>query len=255
MFYTEECFDAYSIDMATWKRTQISTPDAIHAHFYVSPGREFYTYRYWSLEDFRNGPIHRYLVISDAKGNALKTIPWGDNWFDLIGWLDDRRLLFRLGPMIEDVDLPLKLKPRRLLVLDPFSGERWLLRPDLLPEAIDKDFSTFEATSWIDWHGGLYDPTLSRVIYPRIIDEENGLYTYSLFDLSNQQTVSDLEIIINGFAGIDYYPKPDWSPDASQFVVVGGMADKDSGEITDRELYRVTRDGQVEQMTHLSDSA
>ena len=255
-FYTEECVDAYSVDMITWKRTQIGVQDAIQAYFYVSPGRDFFAYRYWSLEEFRNGSIHRYLVISDVNGKTLKTIPWGNNWFDLIGWLDDQRLLFMLSR--PDLDLSIPRKPFDQLVFNPFSGERWLLRPDLLPEwdgGLAASFESSVGAGWIKWLGAVYDPTLTLVVYPRLIDLETGNYTYGLWNIPEQRLASELESVINGFADTNYYPRPDWYLDGSKFAVVGGVADPNSGDVVGRELFRVTKDGQVGQLTHLGDSA
>lgn len=108
---------------------------------------------------------------------------------------------------------------------------------------------------WRGWESPVYDPSRTVAMYPRIINEDSKLITYDLWDVSQQKLVTSLDSIINVNIAGDYYPVPDWSPDGSQFTIVGGVEEMDTGEITGRELFRVTRDGQVEQLTQLSSYA
>ncbi len=255
MFYTEDSVEAYSVNMLTGQRSQITVEEEIRANFFVSPGRNFYAYRYWLLEDLETGKINRKLAISDASGKVLRSIPWEKNWFGLIGWLDNQRLLIELTSANED--LMTLIKPSRQLVLDAFSGERRYLGLELLPpewngELVFHDWPV--VTGWTDWLGAVYDPSLSMVVYPSIIEENTGRYTYNLWHVTEKRHVGNLEPIISGYAGTNYYPRPDWSPVGSNFAIVGGVVNTDSGDVTGRELFLVSRNGLIEQITHLGDS-
>jgi Tol biopolymer transport system component len=71
--------------------------------------------------------------------------------------------------------------------------------------------------------------------------------------MSNQQLVASLEnIFVAQSIHNDIFPMPHWSPDGSQFVFQGLVRFSDHVE---RELFQVSRDGQAEQVTHLSSFA
>ena len=196
---------------------------------------------YWSgIVDASDNISNEELVIAGANGQRLKAIPWEEGWVGPLGWLDNQRLVISLAGL--DLDENQGLYPSTLLLLDPFTGERQVLNPDFTGI-----YGTPKA-GWDGWGGTLYDPTLTRVVYPYIGD--NDLYTYALWDLQKQKLVATLEAVFAGPVSIDWAPMPVWSPDGSHLVVKGLVEDV-NGETT-VATFLVTRDGQVEQLTETS---
>jgi WD40 repeat protein len=182
-------------------------------------------------------------VVASAVGQRLKVIPGEEGWTGLVGWLDNQRVVINLAAM--DPQENTMKKPSTLLLLNPFSGERQILRPDY-PKYYDKSFTT--VPDWEGWGGVVYDPTFTRAIYPRLMGDTDENYTYALWDLSKKQLVTTLEEIFSDYAGDNIYPMPRWSPDGSQFVVDGLVAFPDHVE---SETYLVSKDGLVKQLNHL----
>jgi len=104
------------------------------------------------------------------------------------------------------------------------------------------------------WQGLYYDPTVNRVIYPRLITDNTEMYTFVLWDVSKEKLVSSLENIYQNYVVFkNTTPTPIWSPDGSQFAFRGEI--EVSHELVKFELYRVSRDGEIEQLTNLTSIA
>jgi hypothetical protein len=193
----------------------------------------------------KEGHISGYeLNIATADGEQQKVIPFEDKWMDIIDWTNDQRLLLSYDESITSSDgHQISIS---YLVMDPFTGEQQILRPDFP--------NYFNIT--IPWYrrGVIYDPALTRAIYARFIDENEEMYTLGLWDVDNQLLVTSLEnVFLNSVYFSKQTPLPRWSPDGSQFVVVGVVLAYE--ELVTFEIYRVSRDGQVEQLTQLSPTA
>jgi hypothetical protein len=188
------------------------------------------------------------LVVATADGRWLKTIPWEEDWLDLLQWTSDQRLLISYDePFTSSDGQQISIS---YLALDPFTGEQQILRPDF-PDFLDV------TTAW-GWqgvrHSAIYDPALTRAIYARLMGDGKEMYTFALWDVENRQLVTGLEdVYTNPVIYKVSSPIPIWSPDGSQFVFRGQVLVPE--ESVAFELYRVSRDGQVEQLTHLSPAA
>jgi len=211
----------------------------------VSPDRTLTAYNS-AIVDAQHRIIANNLIIANASGKQLKVIPWETGWARILGWTDDRRVvLYRSEPGVT------YLKYDTYLVLDPFTGQRRVL---------GRDFRKFpnppypRTLGWEGWYGVLYDPTFTRAIYPQLVGTNDQQLTYALWDVSQQRLVTSLD---NSFAlpaqDNDIYPMPHWSADGSKFVF-RGLLDV-SSTLALFELYSVSRDGQVEQLTHLTSVA
>ena len=225
--------------------------------FGVTPNGMFGAY-YSRSPNEEGGISDDYLVIVDAHGKRLKSIPIEDDWSYFVEWIDNNRLSILHTTDLSRSWMSYSRKFESRLVLDPFSGERWTLHSDLMPgweEWLVVTESLPSPPAWYGWHGVVYDPSLTLAIYPRIIDEDEGAFTYDLWDVSQQQLVTSLDEVINLKVSSEYLPKPDWSPDGAHFVVVGGVADLNSDEVNEREMFLVSRDGKVEQITHIGSFA
>lgn len=173
------------------------------------------------------------LVVMAADGKLLKAISFpNDYWILGPTWLDDQRLLVQLAALdpAENADL----KAASLLVINPFTGERRTLRPNF-PDIYDQPY----VYNWHGWGETAYDPTLTRVVYPR-----NGTpqgIPYVLWDV--QKHVA-LAAFYDGGG-----PVPRWSPDGTHFAVASPLLGKQTGF----ELYLFDRDGrQTAPLTNFS---
>lgn len=238
-----DSYDTYLLEMSTGQFTLFSSSGENQIDHSVSPNRKLVSYERVSLDTERR-VIGKELVVASVDGKVLKTVPWEKRWMTLLGWLDNDRLMI-------SYDEPVAGKmPVSFLALNPFTGESQVLRPDF-PDSLDISSTLFPY--WGGWYGVMYDPGLTRATYPRFIDESRELYTYGVWDLTSDRLVSSLESIFANFTlAHDKFPIPIWSPDGSGFVFQGLVPFSDHVE---QELYRVSLDGQIEQLTHLYSKA
>ncbi len=240
-------FGSYLMDMSTREMVQINEPGENQVDNVLSPDKTMRAY-----ESVTFSPdmeiIKDELVIADAAGTRLKTILWEDQWLTVLSWLDSDHLILSLDNSETELEDSRIAKPVPMLVLNPFTGARRTLKP-AYPNFID-----MSVPYWNGWEGIMYDPALTRAIYPSFVDDTKEVYTYTIWDLAKKRPVSDVQSIFTNSAIFDdLYPMPVWSPDGSQFITRGRMIDEPVNDWA--ELYRVTRDGEVEQLTHLGPTA
>jgi hypothetical protein len=236
----------FHLDMQSGQMTEITLTSENQVGHVISPNRELVAYELVTYNS--TGKIVKdELVVADAKDQPLSVMPWEDEWIVMPAWLDNQRLVINFsGPNPEESAGD---KPATLLVLNPFSGERQILKPDF-PRILNTR-STLSAILpfWDGWSGVIYDPTLTRAIYPRFIGDNEEMYTYAIWDPSQRQLVATLEDVFARFSLGTDFPMPKWSPDGSRFVLQGFIPTQDSVKM---ELYEVSRDGQTRQLTQLS---
>lgn len=238
--------ETYLRDMMTGETVTITNGGG----FTVSLDKTLAAYGSVILED-QDRILKHDLIIADAYGKSLKIIPWKKEWLTRVDWVDNQRLVLTRHESNETLFSP--WSPNTLIVLDPFTGGQSLLLPNF-PKFVAVLPRTMALPNWDGWFNVMYSPALTHAVYPQFIGENDEQITYALWDLSKQQLVASLENIFavpsedNGD-----YPKPQWSPDGSQFVF-RGLVDR-SEQLTEFELYRVSWDGQIEQLTHLTSIA
>jgi hypothetical protein len=180
--------------------------------------------------------VSDYLVkVFSSTGKLLKIIPKGpDQWFD-DRWLDDQHIALVVAKGLQPLNQHDIKYPRDVVIANPFTNEQKLIASDY-PD-IDRISPILRA-----WGGGStteYNATLTRVVYSSatIVNDYRGQdgYGYILWDIVHKQKLVQIVSDYNNFP-------PEWSPDYSKFIIIG----------QDREMYIVTKDGEVMQMTHLS---
>jgi Tol biopolymer transport system component len=239
-------YETLLLNLATGQATQIVTQNEFQHDHVVSSNRELMAYR----TDVFTGSVlwvHDELVIATADGQRQVSLPWEEDWRMILGWTDDQRLLIELDEPVFDASGE-QVSYISYLVLDPRSGERQLLQPDF-PSALDLAYHLY----WPDHTREIYNPTLTRAIYLRTYTESNeDWYTFAIWDIVEQRLVASLESIYGdsvSFSGAS--PLPRWSPDGSQFVVRSQFLVPNQDWAVS-ELFRVSQEGQVEQLTHLN---
>jgi hypothetical protein len=172
------------------------------------------------------------IVIFDRQGKETHKIPQEPGWIGIGRWLDNQHFL------IGNTDHQAKtIDP--ILILNPFTGEKTLLRPDL------PDFY-FAPTDYEQGFifGPMVDPKITRIVYPR---ETNGWFNeIALKDLLTGQVLASPRG--------DITVPPVWSPAGDRLLFVSGTYyNEDSGYWGSEELFTMDMDGNTTQLTHYSE--
>ena len=173
--------------------------------FTVSPDGTYYAYM--SLDPSR-------LMIVSADGQVQKSLAWKEDWKGLARWLDNQRLLIEIKPVAGSPSASNQDYPQTFLVFNPFTGEKKKLLPD---------FPEIDTTNYMDWdNSGItaYDPSLTRVVYPKV---SGGSQELILWNIPEKKQI----------ASFPFEPSiPKWTQDGNNFFLVG-----------DNGFEEVTRDG------------
>lgn len=185
----------------------------------VSPNRKAYAYH--------NIQSNQLLVFSSA-GQLLHTLVWKKDWGYVGNWIDDERILIELSK--PDQSRPTYDEyPRTLLILNPVTGEQKVYPPN---------FPDIDKAANIEWDGfgsTVYDPLVTRVIYPANV-KGNSAMSYILWDVPGNREIKQLQLPV-ALGGM-----PRWFTDGTKFILNGH----------DGEFYVVNRDGEVSQITHVN---
>ena len=179
-------------------------------------------------------PIINNVVILNAAGETYQIINLEDDW-TFFTWLDASQILIRpWGGLDRYFVIPYDKNNRGelkgLLSIDVTSGTMLSLLPNFPGLEFPGRFLAWGAIT-------LYDSTLTRVIYPVNND-------FVLWDMEQER---ELLRMSNG-------SWPTWSPDNKQFAVVIDIEihpapPKSSRSIWHEEIFIISRDGKVEQVT------
>jgi len=197
--------------------------------FSTSPDGKWLAYCQFSDES----PKGQWLFVESADWQQQKRIPIDTSLahFGPHLWLDNEHLIFT---RIQGDHRP---RAFSMVAINPFTEEQFELYsnyPNLLLSPAGPEGRMDFAESDV-----VYDPSLDLVIFPSSV---GGVYIV-LWDRQSKSILAK----VNGAVG--YYPL--WSPDAQQFAVP--LLYPLGGETILEEWFRVSRDGQVEQLTHFSD--
>jgi Tol biopolymer transport system component len=184
----------------------------------------------------KDSPTGQWLIVEsyDLKQQRKVPMDMGLIYFDN-NWLDSQRLIFPLIGTAK-TDQP---RPYSMVVINPFTGSQQELSsnyPDLRLSPAGSKYSLEFGSSDV-----VYDPSLSLVVYP-----EYGLKAY--YVLWDRQRGSVLAKVEDRY--VAQYPL--WSSDGKQLaIVVDG--NKDLKKFHQDDWFRVSREGQVERLTHFAD--
>lgn len=158
------------------------------------------------------------LIVADAQGNRKAEHIWQKGFFMLGNWLNNDELLFLTFPPF--------------VAFNPYTKqEKNFDYPDF------PDYSLESRSNRIV----LFDPSLERAVY------KNNNDKVTLYDIPNKKALAE----------VDNHPNPSviaaWAPDGSQVAVAGTIMVTTNPSDDSDDLFIVTRDGQVKQLTHLTD--
>jgi hypothetical protein len=184
-----------------------------------------------------DSPTGQWLIIQSADGHQKNKVPV-EIYLHNVGaygfppWLDNQHLAFlRIVPN----EYPREGYP--IVIINPFT-EKYLKLVSNYPD-LQQSMAGPAGRLDFGYSDVVYDPSLNLVIFPSAI---GGSYIV-LWDRQSKSALAKIE------GAIGYYPL--WSPDAKQFVVP--LQSSKQNDIIFEEWFRVSRDGQVEQLTHFED--
>jgi WD40-like Beta Propeller Repeat len=188
---------------------------------------------YCSLSE--GSPTGEWLMVESADRQQHFQIAMNNHliWFNTYEWLDNQHLIF---PLIEE-----DKRNYSMMVINPFTGKQVELASNY-PEISHTYAGPVGGQMSFEFSDVVYDPSLNLAIYP--VRRPPHAYV-ALWD---RQSGSFLAEVKDKGEFIHY---PIWSPDAQQFAVAVSWLQKDINSV--EEWFSVSREGQVEQLTHFVD--
>jgi len=203
----------YLVNFDNGKQSALAAGDETLADPSVSPNRKALAYK---VGDPKTNAWS--VVVSDAQGTRQKSTPWQPGFFIMGNWVNDKQLLLTTNPPIT--------------IFDPFDG-------------------TNQGFQYTDFPNYSQDTTSNRIV---LFDASLGWAVYrdndgkvDLFDMAAKKVLGSVNNPLAPF------PVAAWSPDGSRVAVVGktmlGATVGDTGD----DLFSISREGQVTQLTHLTE--
>ncbi len=179
----------------------------------VSPDRTQLAYELSS-----NGGKDWNLVVANANGKVTDTFPWKQGFFNLGYWVNNQQILIIATPPFE--------------VVNPFTKEEKAFTYQDLPgyaaDAIGNRYAGFS-------------PDMTQAVY------KNNDGSISLLDLTTKKILGEVKNPLSPSV------ISDWTTDGSQVAVVGNPTTSTSNTKSGDDIFSMTREGQVKQLTHLAD--
>lgn len=231
--------DIILIDMSEEQPKESIQKINITPNFAVSPDGELIAYLAGTIT---NGVRQLNLIIANGNFQKINSVPWDDRWSRILGWTADQKVI--ISSSRTEMASPSLVS---YTLINPINGGQQSFHfgiSDLIDDPL------YDAPYWESWYGILVAPTLKWAVYPKKSIVNGGMYTYALWDISNNKPMFDLEKISSSFWFlVNASPMPSWSSDGRQFVFVGQRQDESSGEL---ELFLVNINGDIKKLTNFS---
>lgn len=197
--------------------------------FNVSPDSKYiaYIHSYIKTQEYK-------IVITTSEGIIIWASQPKESLY-LFNWFNNEYLIILDAPSNET---------RFLYLLNPFTNERIELPLDYPDSAL---FLDEWYPRWSYSNGGLpvYDPTLTRVIYPKSKPANNIAASIVIWDVESDKAIAEI-------ATYDFWGEtPLWSTDGKQFFIAM-KTNPDNPYPPANEFFTVSRDGKVEQLTNFA---
>lgn len=196
----------------------------------ISPGGKWLAY--CTLSDV--SPTGEWLIVESADRQQYYRFAMDTHliWFGSHEWLDDQRLIF---PLLREMAAVYPM-----VVINPFTGEQTELASDY-PD-ISGTYAGPVGRMAFGYSSLVYDPSLNLVIFPR---RQGPRKSIVLWERQSNTTLAEVED--RG----EFLNYPLWSPDAQQFAVA--VVHQVSKYYNTEEWFLVSRQGDVQQLTHFGD--
>lgn len=225
-------YTAYKINMATNEKLEFSQPGENILELSITPDGKWMAYEKYDVNNEKG-----YLIVTDPSGEKQLNIPWESEWIYISSWLDNNRLL--IGTYVTtNNESPEVNQSQNFQVFNPFTKERRILQPKLT--------DIFEAQGFSGITGRGYNQELDRVVYLKGDKAFLDPLHYILWDMNQKRSLADFEVVIQPTAF------PSWSPDGSKFALAASIKKDILQSWPAYELYSVSQDGQVIQLTNLT---
>ena len=207
---------------------KIALPDRAYGDFAVSPDGT-------RLAFTELGDPDDWIRIVTAEGQQ-QSLPRIENWSSINQWLDDENLI--IDHTSETI--------HSSVILNINSGQAQIFTPNY------PNIYLFDVP-YRGWGGyaytvSVFDPMLTRVVYPAIVPGNPSRLNYVIWDLQSNAMISNLEVTPPSV--IEHGPV--WSPSGNEFIVAYPTREDALNYIPDDELYSINRDGLVTKLTNLS---
>lgn len=234
--------EIYWVDMATGE----SYTTRFGYNFVVSPDQKTVVYDR-SVYDEGHKVLSQDLVVAAPDGSEIIKYPWQDEWSSIVGWLDSQHLIISLD-QYNGSSLSIKTDPSPVTIFNLTTGEektRSVSFPELLfPEAV--------LPNWGGTYGVSYSYDLTRALYPRYLDDTKEMFAYALWDMENNSLIVTLDDVFKSFSIYNIFHQPFWSANNEYFALVGMTLVLTDEPFLITEIYVVTRNGDVTQITTMS---
>lgn len=184
----------------------------------TSPSREMLAY-----EDLTANVLNIYT----ADGNLNKSIGWGKYWGTIQRWVDNQQIAIELAEP-DPNDPGNDQYPAKVIIYNFFTNRTIITFKPEYP-GFDRGYPR---TPWGRTGSMVFDPKLTRVVYPGFINNTSG---YIVYDIMKKQKIT---LIPNNTW---FNHPPVWAPDGSKFIMMG-----------DSEFLIVGYDGKFSQITRIN---
>jgi len=231
--------DIILIDMSKETPEKTTQKVEITPNFAVSSNGELIAYLASTISNEEVSSLD--LVIANGDLQTQNSFSWYVEWGSILGWSADQRIIISSSKV--GAKLPYSTS---YILVDPRNGDQQIVN---LSISDFMDASTYDVPFWENWYGVLIDPTFMWGIYPKQSDISAEMYTYALWDITNNKPIVSLEKVSNSpWNFIKASPMPDWSRDGKQFAFTSQIQDSPGRY----ELFSVNTNGDIAQLTNLS---
>ena len=174
------------------------------------------------------------IKILQENGVLIRTVNQEKDRFVIDRWQDNENLILGIAEPVEGSN---HMKyPMDVVIINIFTGKQTML----LSDYPDYNYG-FPSLQWQGHGTTMYDPTMTRVVYPASIESDYQGKRGSGYVLYDTVKKIKLAQIVTG----QFADTPVWSPDGSKFVI--------NDNYGDGEFYVITRDGVISKVSQLNE--
>lgn len=204
----------FLMELENGRQTPLETLGGSASDITISPDRKSVAYKVFDSQ------ANSYnVMVSDAQGNVKKNIPWDQGFFIMRDWINNEEILIASNPP--------------MIAFNPYTNEQKGFQISDFPGYSDDPISGNRYMA--------FDSTMTRGLY------KNANGKISLLDMNSKEILAEVG---NERAP---YATASWSPDDSQIAVVGAIILGTQNADIGYDIFSISRDGKVKQLTHLTD--